>query len=523
MVLSSCNSRCRRMEENFAISVDSALYDYFIVNAANASVGDIHFLLAQGADVDFVGHFDKTPLHVYLHSRSPRSDVVLAMLEAGALVDTPERCCGATAAHLYVSKPEVLDIEVLRAMLTWGCRRSAEPLSKQFLSGVLREVVVHREYNEQTEQVADLLLGMGAEINCAVGVDCTPLHACLAGPFSDPRLIQCILSRGASVHAKNAHGMTPLAVLLKSPKASLELVRLLLDAGSDPRARDFRMNTLLHAHAESVRPRASIFRELIRMGCSPVATNSSGNTPLHVMAMHSTCRRSLLLPFLEAGVDVNVPNRLYGVLPLHMAAVCSNVRACCKLVLQGADPSSRSATGRTPLASMLVNHDSASTTAALNTHPPANIVAEALAHAAHAGASDASRLCVAYLVARGAHASLNPRVRCEHANFIAQCEAEVLVLRGAALGSPRVTALDILRWPSVKGVLVSRRALRVARSLSIYKKQLSDKLVKLLHKSRLVSIIKKEVCPCGLPAEIVERVLSNVPVADLCRSCGVSP
>ncbi|AKC03295.1 ankyrin repeat protein [Bovine papular stomatitis virus] len=511
----------RNMDHEFEISPESALYDYFITQSEHACVGEVVALLAEGADVNYVGHFDKSALHLYLHTRHPRTDVIYALMEAGAFVDAPERCCGATPVHLYVLNADVLDLTLLEAMLVWGARSGNSPMSERFLSSMLREAVVHRPFSEQTEPLMDMLVRLGANINFKVGVDRTPLHACLTGACTDPRVIDALLARGASVRELDAYEMSPLAVLLKSARATVELVRRLVAAGSDLFTVDFCRNTLLHQHAQSPRPRQQIMRELIRLGCDPMATNVFGNTPLHVLAMQSTCRASITRPFTEAGVGVNVLNPRYGISPLHMAAGYNNTAACEKLIGQGASPSIVSNTGRTALANMIINHNGTAAAAALNTHPEASVVAASLTQAVEAGVSDASRLCVAYVVARAGARALSEAVRAEHAEFILECETEIARLREIRVGFPDMSLRDVLVSATVPDTILTSNAMRLCKESSrIYRPQLCAAVEKLRHKSQLVSSIKKEVGPCSLPSELVDLVLSKVPVADLRRSCG---
>ncbi|AKU76751.1 Ankyrin/F-box protein [Orf virus] len=504
--------------EELDINAESALYDYFILNADRARVGEVVMLLAQGAEINYADSFDKTPLHLYLHTRHPRSDVILALMEAGAVVDTPERCCGSTAAHLYILNAAEVDLSVLEAMLTWGVRQN-NPHSERLLSSLLRECAVNRAYSDQTEPIMDLLIGMGADVNMPGGVRRTALHACLTGLNTNPCMIRALLRRGASVTATDTYDMTPLAVLLESARATPELVRILVEAGSDVSATDFSLNSMLHHHAQSTRPRASVMRELIRLGCSPVAKNMFGNTPMHTLAMGSSCRRSIILPLLEAGVSVNEENLDYGTVPLHVAAGYNNTRGCLKLLRQGGDPAVVSAAGRTPISNMLVKRNHVAVAGALSTHPSAAVVAQALEHALDAGPSEASRLAVAFVVARAGASALPEAVRRLHEGFVADCEREVALLSRTMLGTPAVSALVVLVSKEVFGTVISSRALRVVREVRVYARPLREALINLRHKCRLVSSLKRQVGPCSLPGELVERVLATVPLADLSRSC----
>lgn len=510
------------MDSDIDISVESALYDYFILNAERACVGEMVSLLVEGADVNYTGASDKTALHLYLHTKHPRPDVIIALLEAGAVVDSPERCCGASPAHLYVINAADVSMQVLEAMLTWGARIGDALTEQRFMSSVLREAVTRRPFHAQTEAIMDLLLSMGADINFSVGVGRTPLHSCLTGMCTDPQTVAAMLARGADVRAQDAYDMTPMAVLMKSSRATVQLLDMLVAAGSDLSASDFCGNTPLHQHALSARPRAAVFRRMIELGADPRATNMFGNTPMHCLAMHNTCRRSMTLPFVEAGVGIDVENMQFRIGPLHLAAAYNNTLGCRNLLRQGADPVAASASGRLPLANMVINRNRTTAEAALATRPPPSAVIEALTQAVGAGASAASRLCVAYVVARVGVARLPEAVMREHAEFARDCAAEAAALRGIVLGAPAVTALDIMRNPDVLATVVSGRARCIVRRMVyIYREEMFAALARLRHRSLLVARLRREVGPCSLPSELVERVLASVPLPDLRRSCGM--
>ncbi|WOC35546.1 ankyrin repeat protein [Equine parapoxvirus] len=348
----------------------------------------------------------------------------------------------------------------------------------------------------------------------------TPLHSAAAAPSA--AAAAALLERGADVHARSAWGMTPLAVLVRSSRCSAELVRALVRAGADVATLDFCGNTLLHQHAQSARPRPEILRTLLELGCDPLAANAFGNTALHVMAMYTSCAPSLLRPLLDAGVRIDARNEVHGTCCLHVAAGYGNTEGCLNLIAQGASLTLRSRSGRTPLASMLLHDNEVATAAALRTRPPAAAVAEALAKADLRRATAASRECVAYVVARAGPAALDGGVRRAHAALERACVAELAALQGRVCGTPPVTLAAVLTASNPPTVLAPGCPCAAPAAVRVYAEELDHALQNLRRKSQLVYRLKKEVCPCALPEELVEAVLSRLTVEDLLTSCGIA-
>ncbi|WZD65215.1 Ank2 [Pseudocowpox virus] len=499
-------------------SISVALYDY-IADAPEVRAEEVRRLLAAGASVDYAGEFGKTALHQYMNRSGADRDVVRALLDAGARVDLPETCCGCTPVHLCLMAAQI-DVEVLRMLVQEG-RVSEDCDRAELASVVLKEFVVNRAFDETlTERVMQVLVDAGADVNATSVVDRTPLHVCLTGMSTHPGTIGALLRLGADVNAVDLCGMSPLAVLVRSRSATAELVRLLLDAGADVYAVDARLDSLLHQHLQSARPRPEVVRELIRRGCSARARNRFGNTPLHAAATHSSCKDSLVGPLLVAGASVDARNNS-GKTPLHLAAP-ANPRACRRLIALGADVVARSHAGVTPLAQLVANDNPALVTAALRTRPDPRAVAEALQTAAPARETACSRLCVAYVVARAPSEVLGEPERTSHADFVAECLAEVAAMRAAHCGTPPVSLLEILVAARPPRSLLPRRARRLAEArTAVYRAPLCARIAVMRQRSRLVERAQRALSGCVLPREVLVRVLLCLSMQDL-RASGLA-
>ncbi|AIZ77254.1 putative ankyrin repeat protein [Parapoxvirus red deer/HL953] len=490
--------------------MESVLYDYLFARGDEARLEEVERLLALGADVNFVGVLGNTPLHVYLHQDATDVVILRRLLRAGALVDAPDSCCGAPAPELYITHTRTPSLEVFIELLHGP---SAHHAHKDLLSNVLFGAVVHRPFDAMTEHIVEVLARLGADINVRGVVDRTPLHACMTGLGASEDLVMLLLRFGADVRALDVYQLTPLAVLLRSAAATPSMVSLLLAAGSETDVVDFRGNNLLHQHAESPRPRPEILAELVRAGCDPAAANMFGNTPLHLLASRSSCKRSLLQPFLDAGMSIDVLNEKYCATPVHVATGHRNDAGAAKLILAGACINTVSRSGFSPLDNMARNDLSRAMRVALRRCPDARLVACALMRAGLQRATATSRLCVAYVVAHAGAAALSESDRKLHEALVRQCLAEVATMREATFGDQCISALDVLRSAEdcLPPVAAPRSLARLCDRLAVYGPDLGARVAALRAHTMLARRCAGASRDGPLPAGPLERVLLALP------------
>ncbi|AIZ77255.1 putative ankyrin repeat protein [Parapoxvirus red deer/HL953] len=501
--------------------IEAALYNYIYYARTRATAEMVCMLIEAGADVNYTGPLEKTPLHEYMHNHHPKDvRVVQALLRAGAFVDLSERCCGATPLHLCM-RMGFVDLRLLRMLL--GGRRlvSTSVFNTQFMSSLLREYMLHRDSRPCDEGVVQFLMRYGANVNDNGGVGRSILHAC-ASICPTRSLLRTLLRFGANVNARDLYGSTPLGVLVRSASATLDLMDVLVDAGADVRALDDRGNTMLHQHAQSRRPRARVVQRLLELGCDHRSQNADGNTPLHVMAMQTSCKCSIIRLLLEAGANVDAPNAHSDRTPLHMAASYGNSRACMRLLSLGADAFRRSAMGQTPLACMVSGDLVECTTRVLVGRPQALDVAASLAVAENRSGRSV-RKCVAYVVARAGASALPVDVLEAHAAYVRECEEEVARMRGILVGDPAMSLLDIMcSQETPPTVLCRRAAARALQQLRLYRESMRVRLQHMRHRTDLVARLANAIGPCSMPADVISLVLLRVPTSQLRQSCGLS-
>ena len=209
-------------------------------------------------------------------------------------------------------------------------------------------------------EIADLLLGAGADANAANDFRMTPLsEACTNG---NAGLVRLLLKSGANPNSAIATGETPLMTCAKSGAA--DAVRMLVEYGATVNAKEPSENqtALMWAAAER---HPDVMRALIEAHADLQANTKQGFTALHFAARVGDLESVKLL--LAAGVDVNllthtagganrVTNQLgiaktvgtIGYTPLLVAVVRGQVDLALYLMDHGADPNILAA-GYTPL------------------------------------------------------------------------------------------------------------------------------------------------------------------------------
>ncbi|AIZ77377.1 putative ankyrin repeat protein [Parapoxvirus red deer/HL953] len=468
-------------------------------------------LLDAGADVNFACEFGYTPLHVLMRCNPVHAGHVQQLLVAGADPNASS-VCGFTPLHSYMCFGTVTP-ETLRELMCRGVRVGE---MERNLSALLEYFSRNGMLVGASAEIATLLASAGADVNARDDMGRTPMHVYVAGLFVDEHVVMALTALGANVNARDAYGRSPLLTFLKSRNADVGVLRALLDAGADARARDTVRRTALHYLCDSGRARARVFRALVAAGCDPRDTDLLRGTVLHSLAMRNSCRAALLDPILAAGVPVDARNARLQT-PLHLAAVFNpDNEACVRLLRAGADPEARDLDGETPLRSMVRHNCVRGVRLALALGVPDALVADAVNTLNARTPSGATRECVMALCLRGAADLLSPEAAAAHEALIAGCRADIAYMRGTTLGDPPVSLHRILVAAAPPRVLVSSRAVRrAAEGVHTYVRALAARTDAVRRHCALVERVARRVCPCALPPELVARILSYVPEADL--------
>ena len=273
-------------------------------------------LLARScADVNTQDVFGNTPLHCASYNRWPNISQLL--LDHGAnphavnfrghnplhemsfemdVVD-PQEVCGVTQLLLEQGVDvNVLDknhetplhissflglLENTRLLLDRGAKADAEDVHGQT---PLHHVSQTQRSNENTANIAQLLLKIGIDVNARNRHMATPLH--LASSCGNFEIALIFLDHGANVNPRDANGRTPLHRISLGSESKLQdhdnLAQLMLERGADVNARDKNQETPLHF--ASYMSKLQTARVLLDNGADIHAKNDDGQTPLHIMS-----------------------------------------------------------------------------------------------------------------------------------------------------------------------------------------------------------------------------------------------
>lgn len=157
------------------------------------------------------------------------------------------------------------------------------------------------------EDIADLLLMAGADLNARNHICVAPLH--VAVECNNLTMLLWLLDKGAEIEARNNRAYTPLHKATAT--GNIEMVQLLLDHGAD-----------IHAKMEK------------------------DIQPLHLAAWYG--HEKLIECLLDGGASINATND-DGNCPLHFAAFNGQVKVIKRLMQLAADPSLLNSNGETYL------------------------------------------------------------------------------------------------------------------------------------------------------------------------------
>jgi ankyrin repeat protein len=270
------------------------------------------FLFQHGANVNFQGLDQETPLHIAVTwPIGVAEDAVEFLLKHGADVDARREDLS-TPLHLAPNdfardhqRGQGRRASIVRRLLEYG----ADVNSRDIEGATPLHVALERWWNLD---VAWVLVNHGADVNVANIRGQTPLHL-----VRDPKLGRLLLEHGADVNAQDENQLTPLhsasSILLP------ELVQVLLDHQANVHAEDEWGRTPLHRVFDeedySDKGCMAVARLLTAHGADVNALDKDHETVLHQASRHVSLEVAWIL--LEHGADLNLENK-EGKIPFQL-------------------------------------------------------------------------------------------------------------------------------------------------------------------------------------------------------------
>ncbi|KAI0860271.1 ankyrin repeat-containing domain protein [Xylaria cubensis] len=313
-----------------------------------------------GGDINKKGKNGMTPLLCVLWS-SQDMDSIDTLLEYGADCSVVDSKMNGPLHYFLWNSSFSSHALILKKLVSSGADPNAKNIAGQAPLHILQD------RKGVMGPAMDILLAAGARIDVR-DKNGAPL---LFRVFSDREKLHDAISyfvdRGVSLKVCDIKGRTMLHEAIKTlskPSSSNSqspgsFIDYFLALGLDPFAVDYHGNNLLHelallsAHRSGdTNYQTGVWKHLISLGLDVVQSNNAGRTPLHIIcsSRHPNLKiQEFVIQVTRNSVvgSVDLVDNA-GLTPLHLAATTSE-QSTVKLLVAGANPTSKSHEGLTPL------------------------------------------------------------------------------------------------------------------------------------------------------------------------------
>jgi len=298
--------------------------------AISARFGDLataKLLIENGADVTTKAYGGSTPLSLAAHlGKTEILELLQASKTTSGITDVRDDSVFYSALHSG-------NTTLVERLLSTGYR--LQEIKPQ--GGLMP---IHVAVQDDHEEIVDLLLKKGADVNARTSWEATPLH--LVARQGTRALMDLLIMRGADVNAETKDGDTPLHLAAANGRANQAYD--LLEKGAKVNAINRFGNTpLLLAMGQSG---SLIIEALVKGGANLNFRTTRGDTALHLAAQAG--RVGVVSALVEKGADINARNQA-GSSALYVVAAKGNKDVAELLVAKGADLSMLANDGTTPL------------------------------------------------------------------------------------------------------------------------------------------------------------------------------
>ena len=259
--------------------------------------------LAETGGVNACNEDGETPLHYA--ARHCSAEVITALLEAGAEIDTATQTHGHSALYLATAAG---NSSAALALINAGANINEGPV-------ISRRTPLIEAAKYCTVEVVSALINAGANVNASDWEGISALHT---AAFNDPAIATTLLAAGALIEAIDDFQETPLFWAVDSDNP--EVVKVLLDHNARvDRSNKYGDTPLGHSAGIGNRDIATM---LIDGGALIEERNFAGRTPLYEAAREG--RPDMVIFFIGKGADINAPDK-HGQRPLaYVESKCTH-------------------------------------------------------------------------------------------------------------------------------------------------------------------------------------------------------
>ena len=298
----------------------------------------IEYLLSLGMTVNMTSKTGQTPL-MCACLEGGRLDNIKSLLELGADIQQLEFNDGWSALHIAarISSPEIIEYLLSLGMTVNMTDKSGHtPLMCACLEGGRLDNIKK-------------LFELGADIQQLDYDGWSALH--FAATYSNPEIIEYLLSLGMTVNMTDKSGQTPLMCACYKG-GRLDNIKRLLELGADIQQLEFNAGwSALHIAARISSP--EIIEYLLSLGMTVNMTSKTGQTPLMCACLEGG-RLDNIKSLLELGADIQQLEFNDGWSALHIAARISSPEIIEYLLSLGMTVNMTDKSGHTPLMCKLV-------------------------------------------------------------------------------------------------------------------------------------------------------------------------
>lgn len=304
-------------------------------------------LIQKGADVNMMGDSTLTPLMAAYELNGGTEENIIALLDAGANIDTPAYLGGKTVLFEAITRASQYDsIHWLKLLFENGRTPNVNYQTASKVTPVMEAI------DQRNKEAVEFLISKGADLELRNNFGYNALfHGITMGVGTD--ILEILINAGAKTSIE-IKGLTrhALSMCIYNGAIYNDTIKLLLEKGVDPNAIDDYYDQLTGNSAliNAVRKDFDydIIKLLIEKGGDVNYKNNNDSTPLIMLMDTGQDNVEIVNLLIEKGADLDVKNEI-GDTALIFATMNGLTKTVKILIENGADVNASNYAGDTPL------------------------------------------------------------------------------------------------------------------------------------------------------------------------------